>query len=130
MVFAELHALSHYSFLRSSAAPEALVRRADELEYTAIAITDECSVAGVVKAYEEAQQRDIKLIIGSEFRIADYGTFVVIAPTRDAYAELSQKITEFRGRSKKGHYQASIDDFFSVLVSVYYYGFLTFANRN
>lgn len=113
MVFAELHALSHYSFLRSSAAPEALVRRADELEYAAIAITDECSVAGVVKAYEEAQQRDIKLIIGSEFRIVDYGTFVVIAPTRGAYAELSQKITEFRGRSKKGHYQASIDDFFS-----------------
>lgn len=113
MVFAELHALSHYSFLRSAAAPEELVRRADELSYSAIAITDECSVAGVVKAYEEAKRRGIKLIIGSEFAVTDYGTFVVIAPTREAYAELSQKITEFRGRSKKGTYRAGIEDFFT-----------------
>jgi error-prone DNA polymerase len=113
MAFAELHALSHYSFLRSAAAPEELVCRAEQLGYSAIAITDECSVGGVVKAYEEAKQRDIKLIIGSEFHIADYGTFVVLAPTREAYAELSQKITEFRGRSKKGSYQANIEDFFT-----------------
>ncbi len=113
MVFAELHALSHYSFLRSAAAPEELVCRAEQLGYSAIAITDECSVGGVVKAYEEAKQRDIKLIIGSEFHITDYGIFVVLAPTRDAYAELSQKITEFRGRSKKGSYQANIEDFFT-----------------
>lgn len=110
--FAELHSLSHYSFLRSAASPEQLVMRADELGYNAIAITDECSVAGIVKAYQESKARDIKLIVGSEFRVPEVGMLVVLAPTREAYAELCKKITLFRSRSEKGHYQANIDDFF------------------
>ncbi|MDV6317333.1 error-prone DNA polymerase [Idiomarina sp. HP20-50] len=114
-IFAELHSLSHYSFLRSAASPEDLVIRADELGYSAIAITDECSVAGIVKAYQASKARDIKLIVGSEFRVTNIGVFVLLAPTREAYAQLCRKITLFRSRSEKGHYQASIDDFFNGL---------------
>ncbi len=110
--FAELHSLSHYSFLRSAASPEELVRHADDLGYAAIAITDECSLAGIVKAYQESKEQGIKLIVGSEFRVTEVGTLVVLAPTREAYAELCKKITLFRSRSEKGHYQANIDDFF------------------
>ncbi|WP_417435597.1 error-prone DNA polymerase [Idiomarina abyssalis] len=113
--FAELHSLSHYSFLQSAAAPEDLVIRADELGYTAIAITDECSVAGIVKAYQASKERRIKFIVGSEFRLPELGTIILLAPTREAYAQLCKKITLFRSRSEKGHYQANIDDFFNGL---------------
>ena len=51
--YAELHCLSNFTFLRGASHPEELVERASQLGYTAIAITDECSVAGVVRATRE-----------------------------------------------------------------------------
>jgi error-prone DNA polymerase len=48
--YAELHCLSNFTFLRGASHPEELVERADELGYRALAVTDECSVAGVVRA--------------------------------------------------------------------------------
>ncbi|MDP4918807.1 MAG: PHP domain-containing protein, partial [Haliea sp.] len=66
MPYAELHTLSCYSFLRGASHPHELVERAAELGYSAVAITDECSLAGVVKAHVAAKRAGIKLIIGSE----------------------------------------------------------------
>ena len=63
--YAELHCLSNYSFLRGASNPEELVERAAELGYQALAITDECSVAGVVRAHVAARDVGLKLIIGS-----------------------------------------------------------------
>ncbi len=48
--YAELHCLSSFSFQRGASLPEELVARAAALGYSALAITDECSVAGVVTA--------------------------------------------------------------------------------
>jgi hypothetical protein len=67
--FAELHCLSNHSFLRGTSHLEELVERAAGLGYAALAITDECSVAGVVKALKEAKRRGLKLIVGSGFRL-------------------------------------------------------------
>ena len=64
-----LHCLSNFSFLRGASHAEQLVFRAAELGYKAIAITDECSVSGVVRAYVEAKEHKIRLIIGAEFVI-------------------------------------------------------------
>ncbi|MDV3241394.1 MAG: PHP domain-containing protein, partial [Methylocaldum sp.] len=66
---AELHCLSNYSFLRGASHPEELVETAARLGYTALALTDECSLAGVVKAHLEARRHGLKLIFGSEFRL-------------------------------------------------------------
>jgi hypothetical protein len=65
--YAELHCLSNFSFLRGASQPAELVQRAAELGYEALALTDECSVAGVVRAWEAAREHGLKLIIGSEF---------------------------------------------------------------
>ncbi len=65
--YAELHCITNYSFLRGASHPEELVERAAALGYSAIAITDECSMAGVVKAHVAAKDCNLKLIIGSEF---------------------------------------------------------------
>src|ERR1700688_1300712 len=69
MFYAELHCISNFTFLRGASHPEELVARAQELGYAALAITDECSLAGIVRAHVEAKKCEMPLIIGSEFRL-------------------------------------------------------------
>jgi len=112
-VFAELHTKSHYSFLRGASSPEELVYQASELGYSALAITDECSYAGIVKAYQASKECNIKLIIGSEFSIEASTTslsIILLAPSHRAYTEISKLITMARCRSPKGEYSLSIGD--------------------
>ena len=110
--FAELHCLSNYSFLRGASHPEELVARAAQLGYSAIAITDECSFAGLVKAHIAAREHNIKLIVGAEFRLDDAsGKLILLAPDRTAYGQLAALITKLRRRSPKGEYRAELDDF-------------------
>ncbi len=113
--FAELHCKSNYSFLHGASHPEELVRRAKELGYEAIAITDECSLVGIVKAHVEAEKVGIKLIVGAEFNItardgSELLKIVLLAPTRKAYAQLSALITKGRRRMPKGEYELSMSD--------------------
>jgi len=102
--YAELHCISNYSFLRAASFPEELVAQAALLEYKALAITDECSLAGVVRAHIEAKQHEISLIIGSEFYLNDGTHFVLLATDRKSYGGLSELITVARRNAKKGHY--------------------------
>ena len=102
--YAELHCISNYSFLRGASHPEELVQHAAKLGYKAIAITDECSLAGVVKAHVEAKKCAIKLIIGSEFFIEDNLHLVLLAKNVTGYAELCSLITISRRNSQKGQY--------------------------
>lgn len=110
MQYAELHCLSNYSFLRSASHGDELVAAANQLGYQALALTDECSLAGVVKAHVAAQEVGLKLIIGSELRFDDGALVVVLAPDRQAYAELSGLISQARRRAAKGHYRITWDD--------------------
>ena len=100
-----LHCLSNFSFLRGASHAEHLVARAAELGYSAIAITDECSVSGVVRAHVEAKDRKIKLIIGAEFAVHDapaIDRLILLAKNRNGYGDLSELITLTRSRSPKG----------------------------
>ncbi|PIE37150.1 MAG: error-prone DNA polymerase [Gammaproteobacteria bacterium] len=110
MSYAELHCLSCYSFLRAASHPHELVQRAAKLGYTALAITDECSLAGVVKAHVAAKEAGLKLIIGSEFTLQEGITVVALAPCRQAYSELSGLISKARRRSPKGQYRLNLQD--------------------
>ncbi|MDG2249650.1 MAG: error-prone DNA polymerase [Gammaproteobacteria bacterium] len=102
--YAELHCISNFSFLRGASFPEELVKRADDLGYCAIAITDECSLSGVVRAHMAAKERDIKLIIGSEF-VMDKGCHIVLlACNRTGYGALSHLISCARRETEKGSY--------------------------
>ncbi len=102
--YAELHALSNFSFLRGASHPEELVARASLLGYTALAITDECTVSGVVRAHVAAKSTKLKLIIGSEFTLEDGGKLVLLAASRRGYARLCALITQARRRAVKGRY--------------------------
>jgi len=108
--YAELHCLSNFSFLRGASHPEELIARAAQLGYYALAITDECSLAGVVRAHAAAREKHIKLIIGSEFKLSDNTHLVLIAPDRAAYARLSALISLGRTQASKGSYQLARED--------------------
>jgi error-prone DNA polymerase len=105
--YAELFCQSNFSFLYGASHPQELVKQADFLGYQAIAITDECSVAGVARAHTAIKEYElnIKLIIGSLFRFDDELELVLLCPDRLAYAELCRIITNARKRAPKGQYQ-------------------------
>ena len=104
--YAELHCASNYSFLRGASDPEELVHRAAELGYGALAITDECSVAGVVRAHVAAREAKIRLVIGSEIAFADGPKVVLLATSRAGYEKLCELITAARRAAPKGQYRA------------------------
>jgi error-prone DNA polymerase len=110
MPYAELHCLSCYTFLRSASHPHELVERAAALGYSALAITDECSFAGIVKAHVAAKALGLQLIIGSELVLEEGLHLVVLVPSRDAYSELSGLISMARRRSPKGEYRVTLRD--------------------
>lgn len=113
--YAELQCQSNFSFLQGASHPEELVERAAELGYAALAITDECSLAGVVRAHVEAKARKLPLIIGATFQLraapdaAPLG-LTLLAQTREGYGNLSELITLARTRAPKGEYQLAPED--------------------
>ena len=106
--YAELHCLSNFTFLRGASSPESLVAQAVTLGYHALAITDECSLAGVVRAHIEAKKSDLKLLIGTELRIdpSDQPAYkiVLLAQHREGYGNLCEVITRGRMQAVKGQY--------------------------
>ena len=102
--YAELHCLSNFSFLRGASHPEELVERAQALGYSALALTDECSVAGAVRAHLAAKEARLPLVIGSEFTLTDGLKLLLYATDRASYGDLTQLITRGRRNAKKGSY--------------------------
>ena len=108
--YAELHCLSNFSFLRGASQPEELVERAQTLGYTALALTDECSLAGAVRAHLAAKEVGLKLVIGSEFTLVDGLKLALYATDRASYGDLAQLITRGRRNAVKGRYALTRDD--------------------
>jgi len=102
--YAELHCLSNFSFLRGASHPEELVERAAALGYAALALTDECSLAGAVRAHQAAKECGCKLIHGTEVLIDKGLKLVLLATSRKSYGAISSLISAGRRRSKKGTY--------------------------
>ena len=110
-MYAELHCLTNFSFLRGASHAHELVERAHALGYRALAVTDECSLAGVVKAHVAAKAQKFKLIIGAEFFLQENSEeetprchVIALAMNRTGYSELSALITLARRRGSKGSY--------------------------
>ena len=107
--YAELHCISHFTFLRGVSHPEELVERAVTLGYVALALTDECSLGGVVRAHQAAQRQGLHLIIGSEFFLAGNIRVVLLVEDRVGYDALCHLITDARRAAPKGHYLLSLE---------------------
>ncbi|CAM3757484.1 error-prone DNA polymerase [Bordetella flabilis] len=113
--YAELACMTNFTFLRGASHAEELVERAAQLGYAALAITDECSLAGVVRAHVEAREHKLPLIIGSHFELARDDDvplrLILLAQTREGYGNLAELITLARtGTAKKGSYRLTPSD--------------------
>jgi error-prone DNA polymerase len=117
--YAELRCVSNFSFLRGASQPEELVERAKQLGYAALALADECSMAGMVRAHVAAKKHQLKLLVGSQF-LVDWGVatsagttpfvLTVLACNMNGYGNLCQFITKLRRSSEKGSYKLAIEN--------------------
>ncbi|MBA6140155.1 MULTISPECIES: error-prone DNA polymerase [Pseudomonas] len=108
--YAELHCLSNFSFQRGASSAEELFRRAAEQGYQALAITDECTLAGIVRAWQAAKAHGLRLIVGSEVQLHDGPKLVLLVENLAGYQNLCALITRARRRAEKGEYQLFRDD--------------------
>ncbi|MEO8487838.1 MAG: PHP domain-containing protein, partial [Betaproteobacteria bacterium] len=108
--YAELHCISNFSFLRGASHPEELCERAASLGYAALALTDECSLAGIVRAHLAAKDAGLALVVGSEFTLDDGTRLVLYATDRTTYGDLAQLVTRGRRQSAKGTYRLARND--------------------
>lgn len=114
--YAELHALSNFTFLRGASHPEELVETAAALGYEALAITDECSMSGIVRAHAAAKEAGLKkLIVGSELHLRSGRKLVVLVQNKGGYSALCQLISTARRAAPKGSYELTRLDFESGL---------------
>ncbi len=108
--YAELHCLSNFSFQRGASSARELFERAVRLGYRALAITDECTLAGIVRAWQASKEVGLPLIIGSEVQIEGGPKLVLLAENLAGYQALCRLITRTRRRAEKGCYQLLPED--------------------
>ncbi|MCC8396224.1 error-prone DNA polymerase [Paraburkholderia sp. MMS20-SJTR3] len=113
--YAELFCFSNFTFLRGASHAEELAERAAQLGYTALAVTDECSLAGVVRAHVAAKEAQLPFIVGSYFKLVQadgspaFG-LILLARNREGYGNLAELITLARTRAPKGEYRLTPQD--------------------
>lgn len=110
MRYAELHCLTNFSFLEAASHPEELVAQAAQLGYSALAITDRNTLAGIVRAYTATKDHRVKIIVGSEIRPIDAPPVVLWAKNREGYANLCRMITLGRRQAPKGECRLTLED--------------------
>jgi error-prone DNA polymerase len=108
--YAELRCISNFTFLRGASHAEELVERAQALGYRALALVDECSLAGVVRAHVAAKKHGLPLLVGSQFRVQcdTPFTLIVLACNLNGYGNLCEFITFLRRTSPKGSYRLTL----------------------
>ncbi|MDO9131511.1 error-prone DNA polymerase [Hydrogenophaga sp.] len=108
--YAELRCISNFTFLRGASHAEELVERAKALGYRALALVDECSLAGVVRAHVAAKKHGLPLLVGSQFRVQCDAPFtlIVLACNLNGYGNLCEFITHLRRTSPKGSYHLTL----------------------
>ncbi|WP_316835026.1 error-prone DNA polymerase [Pedobacter nutrimenti] len=102
MSYTELQVTTNFTFLRGGSHPEEVVQQAAALGYTAIAVTDHNTMAGIVRAHVEAKAKGIRLIPACRLNLLDGPSLLAYPTDRDAYARLSGLLTEGNLRTEKG----------------------------
>src|SRR5687767_8896649 len=108
---AELRASSAFSFLRGSSLPEALVARAAELGYDALALVDRDGLSGAPRFFKAARKAGVRPIVGAELTLKDGGCLPVLVETRAGYRNLCRLITDMKAGVPKGEGKIALDAF-------------------
>ena len=114
--FAELAAMTNFSFLRGASHPEEMVARAAELGLAGIGIADRNSLAGVVRAHTFARENaeamaGARVVPGARLTFIDGSPDALVYPKdRAAYGRLCRILTEGNLRAPKGECWLKLDD--------------------
>ena len=100
--YAELQAMSNFTFLEGASHPQELAATAAALGYRAIAVADRNSLAGVVRAHAAAREAGIRLAVGTRLDLADAPSALCLPTDRAAYGRLARLLTLGRRRAPKG----------------------------
>lgn len=102
MCYTELQVTSNFSFLRGASHPEELVKESAQLGYSAIAITDRNTFAGIVRAHVAAKAHGIRLIIGCQLDLLDGPSLLAYPCNASGYKKLTSLLTMGNLRAEKG----------------------------
>ncbi|MGC4056517.1 MAG: error-prone DNA polymerase [Chitinophagaceae bacterium] len=102
MHYTELQVTTNFSFLRGGSHPEELVTEAAQLGYSAIAITDRNTLAGVVRAHTAAKKLGIRMITGCRLDLEDGPSLLAYPKNLQGYQNLSTLLTTGNLRTEKG----------------------------
>ena len=113
--FAELAAMTAFSFLRAGSRPEEYVAAASFYGVEAIGIADRNTVAGVVRAYTTLTNpelpRPVKLLPGARLVFEDGSPDIVVHPyDRAAWGRLCRLLSIGKQRAKKGECLLRLSD--------------------
>ncbi len=113
--YAEIGVTTNFSFLRGASHPQDYVHQAAEHGLAAIGVADHNSLAGVVRAYSELNNPDLKvkpkLLIGSRLVFTDGTPDVLVYPrNREAYGRLCQLLSKGKLRAEKGECHLTFAD--------------------
>jgi len=114
MRYAELQITSNFSFLRGASHPEELAHQAAELGYSAIAITDRNTLAGIVRGYMAAKTNGLRILPACRLELLDGPALLAYPTDKDAYARLSGLLTVGNLRAEKGEchlYKADVYEY-------------------
>jgi len=107
IAYAELHCLSDFSFGRGASSAEDLFTRAKALGYRALAITDECTMAGIVRALKASEDIGLPLLAGTEVTLDDGLKLVLLAQTHAGYRAICRLIHVGRRPPDKGSFRTA-----------------------
>ncbi len=103
MQYTELQVTTNFSFLRGGSHPEEMVEQAAMLGYTAIAITDVNTLAGIVRAHAAARKNgSIRLIPACRLELLDGPPLLAYPTDKEAYGRLSTLLSVGNDRAEKG----------------------------
>ena len=102
MSYTELQVTTNFSFLRGGSHPEEVVEQAAALGYTAIAITDYNTLAGIVRGHKAAKAKGIRLIPACRLELLDGPSLLAYPTDKEAYARLSALLSAGNLRAEKG----------------------------
>src|SRR3954471_15074937 len=118
--YAEIGITTNFSFLRGGSDPRAYVHQASELRVPVIGIADHNTLAGVVRAYSELENPEVKhkpkLLIGARLVFIDGTPDILVYPRdRAAYGRLCQLLTRGKrgddaDKVEKGECRLKLDD--------------------
>ncbi|HLL45708.1 MAG TPA: PHP domain-containing protein [Longimicrobiaceae bacterium] len=99
--YVELRGRSAFSFGDGVLTPEALVKRAAELRYRALALTDAADLGGIVRFAQEAKEQGVRPVVGAELRVGGH-PLALLARDEAGYRNLAALVTRGRRGSARG----------------------------